>query len=98
MRKADVTSAYYSLAAGSVGPARRRAAEVDLQDLHAVHDAHSLQNFEASEGWTAGAEASVAPIDICADVRVDSKCYVMNNQGFVANLRLNGTNFTRMSM
>lgn len=102
LRKGGVTTAYYSVGAGSIG-LLAGAQQKSMYMLFMTPDA--LQKFEASEGWTAGADASVALIDIGADVRVDTKTaqqpiigYVLANQGFMANLSLDGTKFTRIDV
>jgi lipid-binding SYLF domain-containing protein len=65
----------------------------------------ALQKFEASRGWTAGVDASVAVIDAGADAQVNTKTiqqpvvgYVLTNKGLMANLSLEGTKINRLQL
>ena len=101
-RKGEATAGYYSVGAASVGllaGAQSKAMYV----LFMTQDA--LQKFEASEGWTAGADASVAVAKVGADARVDTETaqapivgFVLTNAGLMANLSLDGTKFTRLKL
>jgi lipid-binding SYLF domain-containing protein len=102
LRKSGITSAYYSVGAGSVGLlAGAQSKTVAL--LFMTEDA--LQGFESSPGWTAGADASVALADVGADARIDTKTaqaaivgFVLTNAGLMANLSIDGTKFTKMPL
>jgi lipid-binding SYLF domain-containing protein len=68
-----------------------------------THDA--LQKFEASSGWTAGADASVAVVDEGAAARFDTETarkpvvgYVRSTGGLMANLSLDGTKFNKLAL
>jgi lipid-binding SYLF domain-containing protein len=102
MRKSGVNTAYYSVGAGSVG-LLAGAQTKSMYMLFMTQEA--LAKFEASQGWTAGADASVALVNVGADARVDTKTaqspiigFVLANQGFMANLSLDGTKFTKMNL
>jgi lipid-binding SYLF domain-containing protein len=102
LRKDGKTSAYYNVAAGSVG-LLAGAQQKSMYMLFMTQDA--LEKFEKSQGWTAGADASVALINVGADARVDTKTaqspvigYVLANEGLMANLSLDGTKFTKMKL
>ena len=58
----------------------------------------SLEKFRASNGWTAGADASVSVLKAGADAGVDTQTvnqavvgYVLTNAGLMANLSIDGT-------
>lgn len=102
LRKGGVTSGYYSVGAGSVGllaGAQSKAMYLFFMTQEA------LQKFEASQGWTAGADASVALVTVGADARVDTKTaqapivgFVHTNAGFMANLSIDGTKFNKLPL
>jgi lipid-binding SYLF domain-containing protein len=65
----------------------------------------SLDKFLASDGWTVGADASVTLINVGANAGVDSKTaqqavvgYVLTNGGLMANVSLEGTKITPISI
>ena len=102
LRKAGTTSAYYSVGAGSVGLLAGAQSKA-MYLLFMTQEA--LQKFEASQGWTAGADASVAVLGAGLDARVDTKTaqapvigYVLTNAGLMANLSLDGTKFAKMDL
>jgi lipid-binding SYLF domain-containing protein len=102
LRKRGATAGYYSVGAGSVG----LLAGAQTKAMYMLFmSQEAMQKFEASKGWTAGADASVALVDVGADARVDTKTaqspvigYVLANQGFMANLSLDGTKFSKMDL
>ena len=64
-----------------------------------------LKRFEASNGWTAGADGSVALLNVGADARVTTQTaqqpvigFVMTNSGLMANLSLNGSRITPLGI
>ena len=102
LRKGDATSAYYSVGAASVGLLAGAQSKA-MYLLFMTEDA--LRKFESSEGWTAGADASVAVANVGADAQIDTKTvqqpivgFVLTNAGLMANLSLDGTKFTRMKL
>ena len=96
------TSEYYSTAAGSVG--LLAGAEAKSVFLLFMTD-EALAKFRASNGWTAGADASVAMMRTGANAAVDSATlqqavigYVITKGGLMANLSLEGTKVSPLEM
>ena len=102
LRKGAISSSYYSVGAGSVG----LLAGAQSKAMYLLFmTPESLRKFEASAGWTAGADASVALAEMGADARIDTKTaqapiigFVRNNAGLMANLSLDGTKFTKLTL
>ncbi|HEY6512254.1 MAG TPA: YSC84-related protein [Burkholderiaceae bacterium] len=102
LRKGGATAGYYSVGAGSVGllaGAQTKAMVLLFMTQEA------LQKFEASNGWTAGADASVAMMDEGAAARVDTRTatapivgFVRSTAGLMANLSLDGTKFNKLQL
>jgi lipid-binding SYLF domain-containing protein len=102
LRKGGATAGYYSVAAGSAGllaGAQTKAMYLMFMTQEA------LQKFEASNGWTAGGDASVAVVDEGAAARFDTETaskpvvgYVRSTGGLMANLSLDGTKFNKLSI
>ena len=72
-----------------------------VDGLLAMH----LDKFRASKGWTVGADASVTVVDVGANAQIDSKTaqqavigYVLTNGGLMANVSLEGTKITPISI
>lgn len=102
LRKKGATTSYYSIGAGSVG-LLAGAQTRSMYTLFMTQEA--MQKFEASNGWTAGADASVAVATVGADARTDTKLlqapvvgYVLDNTGLMANLSIDGTKVTKMTL
>jgi lipid-binding SYLF domain-containing protein len=102
LRKGGTSTGYYSVGAGSVGLLAGAQSKA-MYLLFMTQEA--LQKFEASKGWTAGADASVALATAGADARVDTKTaqapivgYVLTTGGLMANLSLDGTKFTQLDL
>jgi len=96
------TTDYYSTAAGSVG--LLAGAESKSVYLLFMTD-EALAKFRASKGWTVGADASVTLVNVGASASVDSKTvqqeivgYVLTNGGLMANVSLEGTKITPISI
>jgi lipid-binding SYLF domain-containing protein len=96
------TTGYYSTAAGAVG-LLAGAESKSVFVLFMTEDAY--QKFVASQGWTAGVDASVTLVNIGADGSIDTRTaqpavssIVLNNGGLMANLSLDGTKFTRLEL
>ena len=93
---------YYSTAAGSVG----LLAGAESKSVYILFmTQESLDKFQASKGWTVGADASVTVINVGANAQVDSKtaqqavvAYVLTNGGLMANLSLEGTKITQLAI
>jgi lipid-binding SYLF domain-containing protein len=91
---------YYSLAALSVG-FQAGAQSKAMAILFMTRDA--LDKFRASNGWSIGADASVALVKIGANGELDTttitkpvQVLVLTNAGLMANLNLEGTKITRL--
>jgi lipid-binding SYLF domain-containing protein len=102
LRKGGATAGYYSVGAGSVG--LLAGAQSKAMYLLFMTD-DSLQKFEASSGWTAGADASAVLIDEGAAARVDAETarapiigFVRSTAGLMANLSLDGTKFNKLAL
>ncbi|MGZ5799424.1 MAG: BPSL1445 family SYLF domain-containing lipoprotein [Burkholderiaceae bacterium] len=94
--------AYYNLASVSVG------LQIGAQSKAVIllfMTQESLDKFRNSEGWSAGADASVAVLKVGANGEVDINAtqgpivaFVLTNSGLMANLTLEGTKITRIKM
>lgn len=91
---------YYSTATASLG-LQIGAQSKAIIFLFMTQDA--LDKFRSSEGWTVGADASVAVIKAGANGDVDLNTatqpvnvIVMTNQGLMANLTVEGTKITKL--
>jgi len=96
------TSEYYSTAAGSVG--LLAGAESKAVFILFMNE-ESLEKFRASKGWTVGADASVTLVNVGANAQVDSATaqqaiigYVLTNGGLMANVSLEGTKITPLTI
>ena len=100
LRAGSSTPTYYNLASISVG-LQIGAQSKAIIFLFLTQEA--LDRFRQSEGWSAGADASVAvlhtgangAIDINA-IRAPVVAFVLTNTGLMANLTLEGTKITRL--
>jgi lipid-binding SYLF domain-containing protein len=100
LRVNDRFAGYYRTTTGSLGlqiGAQSRA----LVFLFMTQDA--LAKFRASQGWSAGADASVAVLKVGANGAIDVNAsaapmlaFVMTNAGLMANLTLEGSKVTRI--
>jgi lipid-binding SYLF domain-containing protein len=91
---------YYRTASGSIG------LQIGMQSkalvfLFMTQDA--LNKFTNSQGWSVGADASVALLKVGANGEIDVNiaraptiAFVMTNAGLMANLTLEGTKVTRI--
>jgi lipid-binding SYLF domain-containing protein len=91
---------YYSIASVSVG-LQIGAQSKALIFLFMTQD--SLDKFRRSQGWSVGADASVAVLRVGANGALDLTsvnapvvAFVMTNAGLMANLTLEGTKITRL--
>ena len=102
LRKAGKTAGYFSTTALSVGllaGAQSKAVFI----LFMTEDA--LARFEASQGWTAGVDGSVALITVGAAAQVTTQTgqqpivgFILTNAGLMANLSLDGTRIVRLNL
>ena len=102
LRVGGHSARYYSTAAGSVG--LLAGAEAKSVFLLFMTD-EALAKFRASDGWTVGADASVTLVNVGANAQVDSKTaqqaivgYVLTKGGLMADLSLEGTKITPITM
>jgi lipid-binding SYLF domain-containing protein len=102
LRVGGQTARYYKTAAGSVG--LLAGAESKAMYILFMTD-EALAKFRASNGWTVGADASVAMMRTGATAAVDSATlqqavigYVLVKGGLMANLSLEGTRVTPLDI
>lgn len=102
LRMGGATVRYYSMTAASVG-LLAGAQSKSVFYLFMTDDA--LRRFEASSGWTVGADASVALISVGANAQVDTRSvqqpvigFVLTNSGLMANLSMDGTRVTPIDL
>jgi lipid-binding SYLF domain-containing protein len=102
LRKAGKTTGYFRMTEASVGllaGAQSQAVFI----LFMTQDA--LSRFEASNGWTAGVDASVTLITVGADARITTQTaqqpvvgFVLTNGGLMGSLSLNGNRITPLDL
>jgi lipid-binding SYLF domain-containing protein len=102
LRKGGKSAGYFRMTEASVGllaGAQSQAVFI----LFMTDDV--LSRFEASSGWTAGVDGSVALLNVGADARVTTQTaqqpiigFVLTNSGLMANLSLNGSRITRLGI
>ncbi len=101
LRKGNTTLGYYTLNSGSVG-LLAGAQSRTLYMFFMTPDA--LNRFTSSDGWVAGGDASVVVVDAGAMARLDQArgssvvALVRNQEGFMANLSLDGTKITKLNL
>ena len=86
---------YYTTTSGSIG---LQAGAQSKAIVMLFMTAEALEHFRNSNGWTAGADATVAVANIGANGQIDTNTmnepiigFVMTNAGLVAGVSLNGT-------
>ena len=102
LRVGGATAGYYSTTAGSVG-FQAGAQSKAMVILFMTDDA--LAKFRASSGWTIGADATVAVVNVGATGRIDTNTaqqpvvgFVMNNGGLMAGVSLAGTKISKLDL
>jgi lipid-binding SYLF domain-containing protein len=92
---------YYTIFSGSVG---LQAGGQKRDIIIAFMDAASLKKFEASDGWKAGVDGSVALIDVGAGAAIDiTKIkdpivgFVVGQKGLMAGVSVDGSKITRVT-
>jgi len=102
LRVGGKSTGYYSTAAGSVG----LLAGAETKSMYILFmTPEALAKFQASNGWTAGVDASV-PLDkvgaeasgTTATVQEPVIGYVLTKGGLMANLSFDGTKITRLEL
>ncbi|MBL8201498.1 MAG: hypothetical protein JNK40_11040 [Chromatiales bacterium] len=99
LRIGGKTAGYYNMVSGSVG-FQGGAQKRDI--IIAFMDAGSLQKFQESDGWKAGADASVAVFDTGAGANIDVGkikepvvAFVVGQSGLMAGVSLDGSKITK---
>jgi lipid-binding SYLF domain-containing protein len=102
LRVGNATQGYYSLTAGSIGwqaGAQSKAVVIMFMTQE------ELNKFRNSNGWSAGADASVAVAKIGANGAVDTNtarqsvvAFFLTNAGLMANLSIQGTKITKLDL
>ena len=102
LREGGTTTGYYSTTAGSIG---FQAGGQSKAVIYVFNTGEALQKFKASNGWTAGADATVAVGKIGANGSVDtepmkqavSSC-ILTNVGLEAGASVGAAKVTRISL
>ena len=102
LRVAGKTASYHRMTEGSVGllaGAQSQAVFI----LFMTEDA--LSRFRSSNGWTIGADASVALVTVGADARITTQTgqqpvvgFVLTNSGLMGSVSLSGSRVTPLSI
>lgn len=102
MRIKGANAGYYSVTSASVG-LQAGAQSKAVVILFMTRDA--LEKFQASKGWTAGVDGSVALLKVGANGEIDTttasnpvQALVLTNSGLMFNLNLEGTKITRLDL
>lgn len=100
LRLGGRTSAYYSIAAASIG-LQLGAQKKDIIILFLEDSA--LQKFQASQGWQVGVDGSVVLIDVGAGASIDTTKinqpivgFVVGQKGLMYNLTLEGSKISKI--
>ena len=96
------TQGYYSAGGGSIG--FQAGAQSKAVVVLFMTD-ESLRRFQQSNGWTVGADATVAVANIGANGSIDSNTvrqpvvgFVMNNAGLMAGVSIDGAKITTLTI
>lgn len=102
LRVGGSTVGYYNTSSLSVG-LQAGAQSKAIVFLFMTQDA--LDSFRKSEGWAAGADASVAVVKVGANGAVDSntatapvEVLILTNAGLMGDLSVNGTKVTKLNI
>jgi lipid-binding SYLF domain-containing protein len=102
MRKGGKSAGYHRMTEASVG--WLAGAQSQAVFILFMTD-EALARFEASRGWTAGVDGSVALLNVGADARVTTQTaqqpvtgFVLTNSGLMANVSLNGSRITPLDL
>jgi len=100
LRVRGQNAGYYTTTAGSIG--FQAGAQSKAMILLFMTD-DALNKFRNSSGWTVGADATVAVVNIGANGRIDTNTaqqpvvgFVMNNGGLMAGVSLAGTKISKL--
>lgn len=102
LRTGNRTQGYYSTTAGSVG---WQAGAQSRAVIYVFSTREALDKFRASNGWTVGADATVALATVGANGQVDSNTvrqpvvgYVLTNAGLEAGVALQGAKISPIAL
>lgn len=102
LRVGGATVGYYSTASGSFG---LQAGAQSKALIFAFMTQDALDKFRATDGWAAGADASVALVTVGANGVIDTntathpvEAFVLTNAGLMADVSLAGTKVTRLNI
>ena len=102
LRVGGATVGYYSTVSGSLG---LTAGAQSKALIFAFMTQDSLDKFRATDGWAAGADASVALVTVGANGVVDTntathpvEVFVLTNAGLMADVSLAGTKVSRLNI
>ena len=102
LRVAGRTEAYYSTTAGSLG---FQAGAQSKAIIYVFNTQESLDKFRNSNGWTAGADATVAVATLGATGNVDTNTirqpvvgFVLTNVGLEAGVSLQGAKISKVQL
>lgn len=102
LRKGGKSSGYFRMTEASAG--LLAGAQSQAVFLLFMTD-EALKRFEASSGWTVGADASVSMINVGANAQVTTQTarqevigFVMTNAGLMGNISLNGNRVSRLDI
>ena len=102
LRVGGQTVAYYSITGASIG---FQAGGQSRSVIYVFNTQEALQKFRASNGWTAGTDATVAVGTVGANGRVDTKTlqqpitsFTLTNVGLEAGVSVSGGRITPISL
>jgi lipid-binding SYLF domain-containing protein len=102
LRVGGRTVSYHATTSGSLG-LQAGAQSTAVFVLFMTQDA--LKRFQASRGWTVGADATVTLVTVGANAQVTSATaqqpvigYVLSNRGLMAGVTLDGARVTRLDL
>ena len=102
LREGGTTTGYYSTTARSIG---FQAGGQSKAVVYVFNTGEALQKFKASNGWTAGADATVAVGKIGANGSVDTETmkqavssFILTNVGLEAGASVGAAKVTRISL
>lgn len=102
LRKGGKSTGYFRMTEASVG--LLAGAQSQAVFILFMTD-EVLSRFEASRGWTAGVDGSIALLTVGADARVTTQTaqqpivgFVLTNSGLMASLSLNGNRITPLGI
>ncbi|NLP59656.1 BPSL1445 family SYLF domain-containing lipoprotein [Paraburkholderia sacchari] len=102
LRVGGATTGYYNTVSGSLG---LQAGAQSKAIIFCFMTQDALAKFRATDGWAAGADASVALVTVGANGAVDTntathpvEVFVLTNAGLMADVSLEGTKVTRLNI